>query len=76
MLGHDSDHVNRQGKYGSPQSGPMLAAIRKTERAGMPPSWGMPACLKLDQSNLKETGVRQGLGREASLRWPGPHFTV
>src|SRR5271166_4669197 len=29
--------------------------------------------LKLDQSNLKETGVRQGLGLggEAALRWPG-----
>jgi hypothetical protein len=31
MLGHDSNNVNRQGKYSSPQSGPMLAAIRKTE---------------------------------------------
>jgi hypothetical protein len=68
MLGHDSNNVNRQGKYGSP--------IRKTERAGMPLSWGIPAySAKCVPSNLKESGVRQGLGGGVvALVWA--HFTV
>ena len=76
MLGHDSNNVNRQGKYSSPQSGPKPAAIRKTERAGMPLSWGIPAYpAKRVPSNLKESGVRQGLGGGVvALVWA--HFTV
>ena len=78
MLGHDSNNVNRQGKYGSPQSGPKPAAIRKTERAGMPLSWGIPACLaKRVPSNLKESGVRQGFGGGVvALAWASLHGLI
>ena len=38
----------------------------------MPPSWGIPACpAKRVPSNLKESGVRQGLGGGGRRRCAG-----
>src|SRR5271157_5440569 len=73
MLVNERSDVNRQGKSGFPQSGPMPAAIRKTERAGMPYRGVFRLPLQRVQSNLRETGVRRESGGrgKASLRWPG-----